>query len=243
MRICKEEDCNNQAFGQGYCNMHYKRLRKRGLLPVKVKPKAGLCCEIEGCDKPRKGDGLCAKHWSRRKRHGDAIAEGIEERGYVADWITNTALKWDNDDCLEWPFYKDRKNGYGQLSVENKRVVASRYICAQAHGEPPNDGYYEAAHSCGNGHLSCVNPKHLRWATPKENSADKAKHGTLVRGSQSKSAKLAEADVIEILRQLAQGVQQKEIANRFGVVQSVITDLKYGRAWKHVSRGLTENEN
>jgi hypothetical protein len=33
-----------------------------------------------------------------------------------------------------------------------------------------------AIHCCGNGHLSCVNPAHLRWGTAKDNGKDAHLH-------------------------------------------------------------------
>jgi len=33
-----------------------------------------------------------------------------------------------------------------------------------------------AHHSCGNGHLGCVNPKHLYWGDASQNAKDAAKH-------------------------------------------------------------------
>jgi len=64
------------------------------------------------------------------------------------------------------------------MSPPNPLVVngqaASRHMCRMAHGEPESG---EAArHLCGNGHLSCVNPTHLRWGTVYENIRDKELH-------------------------------------------------------------------
>lgn len=89
-------------------------------------------------------------------------------------FVKETALPFEGNECLEWP-YSGNNWGYGQLTVAGRLVVASRFVCEIAHGDPPTPEY-QAAHSCGNGHLGCVNPQHLRWATPKENSADKIRN-------------------------------------------------------------------
>jgi hypothetical protein len=54
---------------------------------------------------------------------------------------------------------------------------ATRVMCKLAHGPAPTPKHH-AAHSCGKGHEACINPKHLRWATPRENAADAKLHGT-----------------------------------------------------------------
>lgn len=62
-----------------------------------------------------------------------------------------------------------------QVKFNFRRMAASRAMCILANGLPP-DGKTFAIHSCGNGHLSCVNPKHLRWGSPKENAQDARLH-------------------------------------------------------------------
>jgi hypothetical protein len=51
---------------------------------------------------------------------------------------------------------------------------AARAMLIHTQGQP--DGERVVAHKCGNGHLSCINPAHLYWATPKENARDMVLH-------------------------------------------------------------------
>lgn len=74
----------------------------------------------------------------------------------------------------------------------------------------------------------------LRWATYRENEADKALHGTRVRGSAHKLAKLTEANVRWIRRAIARGVTHREIAERFGINKSKVSHIATGLSWKHV---------
>lgn len=240
---CGVEGCERKEQTRGFCDMHYRRFLHHGDPNIThQKPKTGFVCEVEGCDRPRKGDGLCAKHWSRRKRHGDPIADGVEERGFVREWIQNIALNWKSDECLQWPFYRHSETGYGQLSVGGKRTVASRFVCQETYGPPPKDQYYEAAHSCGNGHEGCVNPLHLRWATSKQNNDDKLIHGTIIKGEQIHCSKLTETDIIQIFGMLKSGVVQKNIAALFGVQDSTISKIKHGKRWKHITGFQNENQ-
>lgn len=113
-----------------------------------------------------------------------------------------------------------------------KQSVASRVMCELAHGKPPT-AEHEAAHSCGNGHLGCINPKHLRWATHIENEADKLMHGTRPRGERQGSAKLKTSDVLAI-RSMAGKLSQRKIGELFGVQQTHVGRLIRGERWGHI---------
>jgi hypothetical protein len=90
----------------------------------------------------------------------------------------------------------------------------------------------QAAHSCGNGHLGCVNPHHLRWVTPKENAADRDDHGTTPKGENQGNSKLSESDIRSIRSSV--GVSQTELAQRFGVHQGTISNILLKKTWTHV---------
>lgn len=132
---------------------------------------------------------------------------------------------------MTWPFERTWK-GYGRMRVDGKRKAAHRYVCEIFHGEPPSPRHV-AAHSCGKGHEGCVNPHHLRWATTKENHADRKHHGTLPRGEANGNAKLVYADVLAI-KGLLNTTTQKEIAQKFGVSRGAIRDIKTKRSWAWV---------
>ena len=77
----------------------------------------------------------------------------------------------------------------------------------------------------------------LCWGTKKENAADKIRdgHPNGPRGEQC-AKKLTEAAVTEIRRLYATGDwQQKDLAARFGVGQSMISQIVTGRTWSHVA--------
>lgn len=147
-------------------------------------------------------------------------------------FINEVALPFESEDCLPWPFAKDR-HGRGQVWFEGRLAGAHRVVCQMVHGEPENDGL-DAAHSCGNGHDGCVNPGHLRWATRAENFADMAGHGTKPVGERAPWAKLTDDGVREI-RRMAGTMQQKDIAVRMGVSEPTISAVLSGKRWAHVT--------
>lgn len=135
-------------------------------------------CSVETCSAVATRKGLCGRHYLRQRRHGSPLA-GSGDRNIVIPWLKHH-VSFDRDECLRWPFAY-RSNGYGSVTLEGRHTTASRAMCLLAHGEPKVSSM-DAAHSCGNGHLGCVNPKHLRWATHLENMADAVAAGTLCSG-------------------------------------------------------------
>ena len=184
-------------------------------------------CSIDGCNKPVIARGWCASHYRRWEAHGDPLAG----RTFVGEpeRFLELAVSHSGDGCLVWPFARNR-NGYGNILLDGWFQTVSRVVCERVNGPPPSEDY-QAAHSCGNGHMGCVSGVHLRWASPKENQADMKEHGTVLAGSKNPRAKLNEKDVSEI-RSLMGRVSQQRIAEKFGVSQELISRIKLGKAWR-----------
>jgi hypothetical protein len=102
-------------------------------------------------------------------------------------------------------------------------------MCILAHGDPLSGGL-EAAHNCGNGHLGCCNPKHLRWATHLENEGDKRIHGTLPQGERQGRHRLSQDDVQQI-RSMKGAMLDCDIAEQFDVHLSTISAIRRGKSW------------
>jgi hypothetical protein len=100
-------------------------------------------------------------------------------------------------------------------------------MCILAHGEPELPKH-EAAHSCGKGHLGCVNPKHLSWKTPAGNCADKRAHGTDNRGARNGKTRLSAQDV-DFIRSAPPNL--KALMDRFGVSKGCISKIRNGSRW------------
>jgi len=160
-------------------------------------------------------------HYGRFRHHGTPERVSTEPGAPLA--FVHQHVDYDGEGCLLWPFAWSGP-GYGAIRKGNKRIAAHRLMCELAHGKPPKGA--QAAHSCGN--PQCVHPKHLRWASIKENMHDKWKHGTIVRGERVPTNKLTEAQVLAIL---ADDRGQRVIARELGVSQSAVGFALTGRTW------------
>lgn len=185
-------------------------------------------CSIDGCNGNHKGRGFCSKHYHRWERHGDPLGGGTEVRAPLK-WLKDHS-SYQGDECLAWPFGTDG-HGVGIITVSGAKTKASRAMCYIVNGDPP-DPSYQAAHSCGNGHLGCVTPKHLRWATTSENQMDRVIHGTSNRGSRNPQSILTEEQVKSIKTRLLSGELGKDLATAYGVSKMTISSIKNGKRWK-----------
>ena len=188
---------------------------------------SGGFCSIKDCGRKHYCQSFCQRHYNRFKRHGDPLA-GKAGAGQALFFIQDVVLNYVGDDCLIWPFAC--KHGYPDIYVGGKVMLATRYICTLIHGKPPTQ-WYHAAHSCGKGRSGCVNPNHLRWATPKENIADKVIHGTDFRGERNGRAKLREADVL-LIRAARGKKPTTAIAAKYGITLTQVHNIQKRKAWR-----------
>jgi hypothetical protein len=75
---------------------------------------------------------------------------------------------------------------------------------------------------------SCINPRHLRWATDQENAADRIIDGTENRGSRQHQAKLTEEQALRIFNDRR---PRNTIAAEFGVSRRCVGAIKTGLSW------------
>jgi hypothetical protein len=185
-------------------------------------------CAASPCDKHAIKRGLCNAHYLRAWRYGNPDAGGTMF-GVGRKFLDDVLQATETDNCVIWPF--GQSMGYGQINIGGKSRRVHNFVCAQAHG-PAQGSRYQAAHQCGN--RLCINPKHLRWATPSENSLDRDAHGTVVRGSRHYLTSLTERDAIAIRLFMNNGGNSKDAADKYGVTRAVVTAIAARRTWKHV---------
>jgi hypothetical protein len=186
-------------------------------------------CSVDGCGQLHYAKGYCNRHWQRLNSGKDTAwalpmrAPNGAPRAWIREHASYAGVK-----CVIWPFAR-RQNGWPKMAS----LSPAKMMCELSHGKSPSKKH-QVAHSCGRGHEGCLSPKHIRWATSKENNDDKIGHGTLLRGTQIKQAKLSERDVIEI-RALAHTMSHSYIASQLGVSRPTISRAIAGKTWRHVA--------
>lgn len=156
----------------------------------------------------------------------------MSERGNGA------GLKWicdhvghDGEGCLQWPFSTSR--GHANVAINGKVVKACRVMCALVRGVPPTSSH-ETAHSCGRGHLGCINPQHLSWKTRTENQRDRRAHGTAGKAAWSHVRYKLNVQQVAEIRAIGSKASKEELGRRFNVTPSNIAKILSGKYWKWV---------
>ena len=119
------------------------------------------------------------------------------------------------------------RNGYGLFRMSDRHHLAHRMAFRLFKGELA-DGL-DVMHSCDN--PACVNPDHLSLGTRLENMRDAVRKGRAARGERHGRHKLTEEMARDVLA--ADGMQ-RDIAKRFGVSQTTVSQIKSGSVWAHL---------
>lgn len=126
--------------------------------------------------------------------------------------------------------------GYGWVTLchegRRKRQAVHVLVCTAFHGPKPSP-YHQVAH--GDGNRLNNHYANLRWATPKENCADRTQHGTVARGSRNFRSKLTEADIPDIRALRAAGWTYPAIGERYGVTPGCIGFIIRRKNWRHAA--------
>lgn len=125
--------------------------------------------------------------------------------------------------CVVWQGRLNHK-GYGLISYKGKYRSTHRIVYEALIGEIPAGMH--VLHRCDN--RRCVNTEHLFLGTNRDNIEDKI-------AKDRSGKKLTIAKVLEIKRMLAAGEPHSRIAARFGIVSSIVSRIKTGHRWGHVT--------
>lgn len=128
------------------------------------------------------------------------------------------------------------KKGYSKVTLckngETKQFWVARLMGLTFLEKPENFKNMFVAHNDGNPKNN--NIENIRWATPKENTADKKKHGTYIFGDKVHTAKINKEIAYKIredakcLKQYGRNVY---LAKKYGVSISIIKSVLYGHRW------------
>jgi hypothetical protein len=187
-------------------------------------------CKAPGCKAPARCKEMCEIHYRRFRRTGrfDAMLKQ-SQKGEGMSFLQN--LERGEKKCISWPYGKG-SNGYGVVSFMGRQTTASRVSCIIHNGDPPSK-MHEASHICHNGHLGCVNPDHLCWMLPAENTRYKKENDGILQGERHPMARLTEKDVMEI-RKMYGRVPSSELAKTYGISRTYIWAIAKKKAWSHM---------
>jgi len=144
-------------------------------------------------------------------------------------------------DCWIWTGCKSIR-GYGTFNntVVGKIVRAHRFSYELFYGIIPNN--LIICHDCDN--PPCVNPNHLKTATPKINMEDCKNRNRNVKGSALWSAKLNEEDVEDIIFGALNQIytSAKQVTSIYNISRTELCYLFSKKAWVHITDRFSKDE-
>mgnify|MGYP001561025647 CR=1 FL=1 len=240
VKKCIIQACDKPLYAKKICKNHYELNRIRGRTykirgtplyqrPVKC-PKIIEKCIIDQCNNPSRKLKMCNSHYqlklsgrTHKKFERTPNGTSIEER------LKNKSKYNPENACIEW-ISTMFNNGYGQITIN--RVKKSAHVASwEFHNKKSANGYF-IMHKCDN--KKCINPEHLMLGTNSLNQKDKILKNRQAKGTDFPSAKLNDDKVREIHKLLNSGMKQTEIAKIYNIDQSIISEIKSGKRWKHV---------
>ena len=147
----------------------------------------------------------------------------------LADMMEETSMPCPATGCRLWLGPLTNK-GYGTLSWKGrKNLHAHRIAYELAYGPLPSGKH--ALHRCDM--RCCVEPLHLFAGTKGDNNTDRHKKGrsAIIVGVQRYNAKLTDG-AIRAIR--TSDERNSVLAERYGVSQPIISQIRSRKRWKHV---------
>jgi len=187
-------------------------------------PNVRTCCVCGVRLKKREGEGNF--RWNKRKVCSWACklaaAPSITERFSAKYEMIPECGCWIWMGCLE-------EHGYGEFKGEKTKERAHRVSWKLFRGPIPTGIW--VLHHCDV--PACVNPHHLFLGTHADNSADMVRkgRGRAPVGEESVACKVTDAQAIEII---LSGESQGTLVKRYGVSQSLISQLQLGQCRPNV---------
>jgi hypothetical protein len=133
--------------------------------------------------------------------------------------------------CWIWHGALKNKFGHGAFKLGNRKskVMFSHRASWELYvGKIPE--YKCVLHRCDN--PACVNPHHLFLGSKKDNTDDMIKKGRNNFGLKCKNSKINDEIALKI--KTSDNKNAIHLSSIFGISRQAVTDIIYGRTWKHV---------
>ena len=132
-----------------------------------------------------------------------------------------------------WRILHQNKSKYGYKRVCFDSTLYFVHILVLEAFVGPKPKGFDTRHLDDNKTNNCV--ENLCWGTRSENIADAIRNGKLPVGSRHYRAKLNEQSVVEIRFRYAEGnVTQEDLARKYGVDRSIISEIISRKRWRQV---------
>lgn len=200
-------------------------------------------CSIPGCGARHSARGYCRFHHTRWYQTGSALTPLANSKKRATNdiqtlraYLQESRSEPNERGCMEWK-YAVNGSGYGTKWFKGEKLGAHvlTYIAFVDEAFAPSRQNL-IMHECDN--RRCLNEKHLRPGTPKENLQDMAAKGRAhkadQRGSKNPKAKIHEDQIPWIRQMLRYGVSVVGLADALGVSKATIYGIKNNKFWRHV---------
>lgn len=136
--------------------------------------------------------------------------------------------EWQNG-CLVWTgACSGRKICHGHTAIDGKMIKTHRLMWEMVYGPIPTGMLI--CHTCDN--PPCLWPEHLWLGNNYQNALDRELKG---RGNAGRySHKLNATQVRLIKKSLATGALQADLAQKYLIDQTLVSQIKLGKVWAHI---------
>jgi DNA-binding MarR family transcriptional regulator len=143
-------------------------------------------------------------------------------------WAKVNRRTTSTDGCWPWLAGVD-KDGYGRFRLDGRPKLAHVVAWELTHGRVPAGRRVHRLSTCSN--RACVRPEHLRLGDQASAIRARDKRGNGPAGERNAAAKLT-AEVVAELRAAGAGdTPVRELAERFGLHTTTVSDILAGRLW------------